>query len=112
MREAAQVNQLKGSEPMKNVETAITEKTAAGAPQGAHAAPEKASSNKATTRKNGAPQAPKTAKGRKPSAEVRKKAAKAAKPTAKKASAPRAESKGAKIIEMIRRAKERLSPKS
>jgi hypothetical protein len=110
MREVAQVTEQEGLGTMKNVETAATEKPAAPAAQGAHAAPEKASSKRAATRKKGAPDARKTAKGRKTKAAAPKKGAKAGnravKPTAaKKASAPRAESKGAKIIEMIGRAK-------
>jgi hypothetical protein len=108
MREVAQVTEQEGLGTMKNVETATTEKSAAPAAQGAHVAPEKASSKKAATRKKGAPNARKTAKGRKSKIAAPKKAGKAGnravKPTsAKKASAPRAESKGAKIIEMIGR---------
>jgi hypothetical protein len=95
---------------MKNVETATTKKAATAAAQSGHVAPVKASSKKAATRKKGAPEARKTAKGRKTKAAASKKGAKAGnravKPTAaKKASAPHAESKGAKIIEMIGRTK-------
>jgi hypothetical protein len=95
---------------MKNLETATTEKAATTAAQSAHVAPERASSKKAATRKKGEPDARKTAQVRKSKAAVPKKGAKAGdravKPTAaKKASAPRAESKGAKIIEMIGRTK-------
>ena len=86
---------------MTNAETNDT--TATGAEQGAHGAPEKASSKKGATQKKGVPKAKKTAKAAKP-----KKEAKASKKGAKserKATAPRAESKGAKILEMIGRAK-------
>ncbi len=84
---------------------------AAVAEQGAHVAPEKAASTrKAASQKKGAPKGEKTAKGAKTKAAPPKKEATAAKKAAKlapaeKTSAPRAESKGAKIIEMIGRAK-------
>ena len=65
------------------------------AAQGAHVAPEKGASKKGASRKKGAPQGAKVA---------RKAARKAAKPAPGKAK-PRAESKGAKVQEMIRRAK-------
>src|SRR5713101_8231987 len=82
---------------MTNAEATITENAAAVAEQGAHVAPEKTSSKKGASQKKGAPKGQKTAKGAK---------TKAGKPVpAKKTSAPRAESKGAKIIEMIGRAK-------
>ena len=99
---------------MTTAETTATDKAAAVAAQGAHVAPEKAPSKKATSPKNGAPKAKKTAKGAKVKAAAPKKEAKtgakaskkAAKPNApKKPAAPRAESKGAKILEMITRAK-------
>lgn len=95
---------------MKNAEATNTTETADVAEQGAHVAPEKASSKKRASQKKGAPKGEKTAKRAKAKAAVPKKEAKAgkkaAKPAAvKKASAPRAESKGAKIIEMIGRAK-------
>jgi hypothetical protein len=83
--------------------------TAAVAEQGAHVAPEKAPSKKGASQKKGAPKGQKTAKGAKAKAAPKKeaRAAKnAVKPArAKEASAPRGESKGAKIIEMIGRAK-------
>ena len=65
------------------------------------AAPEKASSKK------GAPKSPKAAKGKaRPSTKKEAKAGKKAKPAhAKGASTPRAESKGAKILELIGRPK-------
>jgi Protein of unknown function (DUF3489) len=80
------------------------------AEQGATVAPEKASSKKGATPKKGAPKGQKAAKGGKTKATAPKKGAKAgkmvAKPTrAKEASTPRPESKGAKILAMIRRAK-------
>jgi hypothetical protein len=90
-----------------------TDKTATVGAQGAHVAPEKTTSKKGASQKKGAPKAKKTAKGAKAKA-ARKKAGngaakasnKAAKPvSAKKAAAPRAESKGAKILDMIARAK-------
>ena len=92
---------------MKTVEAT---ETAAVAEQGAHVAPEKASSKKDASQKKGAPKGQKTARGGKAKAAAPKKAAKVAKKgakpaAAKKTSAPRAESKGAKIIEMIGRAK-------
>ena len=95
---------------MKNTEGTTTTESAAVAEQGAHVAPEKASSKKGASQKKSAPKGQKTAKGSKTKTAPPKKEAKttkkAAKPaTAKKTSAPRAESKGAKIIEMIGRAK-------
>ena len=77
--------------------------TAAVAEQGAQGAPEKAPSKKGASQKKGAPKAKKIAKAAAP-----KKEAKPSKKTAKserKATAPRAESKGAKILDMIARAK-------
>jgi hypothetical protein len=72
-------------------------------------APEKASSKKAATPKKGAPKGQKAAKGGKTKPAAKKKAKtgkKAAKPTRpEEARTPRAESKGAKILEMIGRAK-------
>ena len=88
---------------MKNNQVTETTQTAAVAEEGAPVAPAKAASKKAATQKKGAPKGKETAKGAKP-----KKAAKAAKKAAKperKATAPRAESKGAKILDMIARAK-------
>jgi hypothetical protein len=86
-----------------NMSTEEANTAATVAEQGAHVAPQKATSKKEVTRKKGAPKAQKGAKGAK-----RKKTAKATKKTAKpgrKTAAPRAESKGAKILEMIARAK-------
>jgi hypothetical protein len=79
---------------MTNAET--NDKAATVAEQGAHVAPEKAPSKKGASRTKSAPKGQKTAKGAKPK--------KAAKPE-RKATAPRAESKGAKILDLIGRAK-------
>jgi Protein of unknown function (DUF3489) len=91
---------------MKNNQATETTQAAAVAEQGAHVAPEKAPSKKGASQKKGAPKGQKTAKGAKAKVAPKKAAKKAAKPARKKeASAPRAESKGAKIIDMIGRAK-------
>jgi hypothetical protein len=101
---------------MTTAETDATDKAAAVAAQGAHVAPEKAPAKKGASQKKGAAKAKKTADAAKQGAKAKdtapKKAAKggakvskkAAAPT-RKATAPRAESKGAKILEMIGRAK-------
>ena len=89
---------------MKNAEPTTTKEAAAVAEQGANVAPTKAASKKASSQKKGA-RGQKTAKGVKPKV-APKKAAKAAKcARTKEASAPRAESKGAKILELIGRPK-------
>ena len=89
---------------MTNAVATATENTVTVAEQGAHVAPEKASSKKGASQKKGAPKAKKSAKAAKPKKET--KAGKKAKPApAKEASAPRAESKGAKILELIGRPK-------
>jgi hypothetical protein len=93
---------------MKNVEAKDATEMAAVAAQGANVAPEKTAASKVATRKQGAPKGQKTAKGAKTNAAGPKKVAKAGKKAAKserKATARRAESKGAKILEMIGRAK-------
>ena len=89
-----------------------TDKTAAVAAHAAHVAPEKATSKKGASQKKGAPKAKKTAKDGKTKAAAAKKTAKAGAKASKRAAqadrkiaAPRAESKGAKILEMIARAK-------
>jgi hypothetical protein len=85
-----------------------TNTAATVAEHGAHVAQEPAGSKKAATRKKGAPKGQKTAKGAKPKAAAPKKTTKAAKRAVKpagKATAPRAESKGAKILDLIGRAK-------
>jgi hypothetical protein len=97
---------------MTTAETNATDKAAAVAAQGAHVAPDKALAKKAASQKKGAPKAKKTAHRAKAKAVAPKKAAKAdakasrkAATSERKAAAPRAESKGAKILEMIARAK-------
>src|SRR6266481_9450892 len=95
---------------MKNNEATDTTQAAPVAEQGAHVAPDKAPSKKGASQKKGAPKGQKTAKGAKTKATSLKKEAKAGKKAAKpartkEASAPRAESKGAKIIDMVGRAK-------
>jgi hypothetical protein len=92
---------------MTNTETTTTENTGTVAEQGATVAPEKASSKKGATPKKGAPKGQKAAKGKaKASPKKGAKAGKKAKPAqAKEASTPRAESKGAKILELIGRPK-------
>ena len=96
---------------MTNAET--TDTTATVAAQGSQDAPEQASSAKTASRKKNALKGQKGATRAKPKATATKKAAKAPK-VAKKAGkpadeknakAPRGESKGAKILEMIGRAK-------
>src|SRR6202521_74059 len=89
---------------MTNAEATITENAATVAEQVAHVAPEKASSKKGASQKKGAPKAKKGAKTAKPKKQA--KAGKKAKPApAKETSTPRAESKGAKILELIGRPK-------
>jgi hypothetical protein len=92
---------------MTNAEATLTENAATVAEQGAHAAPEKASSKRGTSPKKGAPKSQRVAKGKaKTSPKTEAKAGKKAKPAqAKEASTPRAESKGAKILELIGRPK-------
>ena len=92
---------------MTNAEATITENAATVAEQGAHVAPEKASSKKGATQKKGAPKGQKAAKGKAKAAPKKEaKAGKKAKPAhAKEASTPRAESKGAKILALIGRPK-------
>ena len=91
---------------MTNTE-ASTDKAAAVAAQGAHSAPEKAISKKGASPKKSAPKGQKAAKAAKTKAEPKKgtqaskKAGKPARP--KEPRTPRAESKGAMILEMIRR---------
>ena len=104
MREAQ-----KGFTTMKTAEATTTENTATVAEQGATVAPEKASSKKSATQKKAAPKGQKPANGGKAKAAPKKEAKagkKAEKPTpANEASTPRAESKGAKILELIGRPK-------
>ena len=86
-----------------------TDTPATVAEQGATVAPEKASSKKGASQKKGAPKGQHAAKRGKTKPAAKKKAKagkKATKPSrVKGASTPRAESKGAKILEMIGRAK-------
>ena len=92
---------------MTNAENNDTAATVAE--QGAHGAPEKAPAKKGANQKKGAPKSQKTATGGKAKSTPKKEAKaskKAAKPaTAKEASTPRPDSKGAKILAMIGRAK-------
>ena len=88
---------------MTNTEAAASNTAAAVAEQGAHVAPKKASSKKGASQKKGTPKAKKSAKAAAPKKEAQA-SKKAAKPE-RKATAPRAESKGAKILDMIARAK-------
>jgi Protein of unknown function (DUF3489) len=93
---------------MTNAEATTTENAAAVAELGAHVAPEKTSSKKGATQKKRLPKGQKRAKDGKAKATPKKeaKAGKKAKPApAKEASRPRAESKGAKILELIGRPK-------
>jgi hypothetical protein len=94
---------------MKNAEATATNTAATVAEQGATVAPEKAPSKKGASQKKGAPKGHKAAKGGKTKPTAKKKAKtgkKVATPArVKKASAPRAESKGAKILAMIGRLK-------
>jgi hypothetical protein len=94
---------------MKNAEATATDTAATVAEQGATVAPEKALSQKGASQKKGAPKGEKAAKGGKTKPAAKKKAKagkKARKPThTREASTPRAESKGAKILEMIGRPK-------
>jgi hypothetical protein len=95
------------SRTMTKTKADTTETVATVAEQGAHVAPDKASSKKAATPKKGAPKGPKAAKA-KPQAAAPKKGAKAPKKASqpastKAANTPRAESKGARILELIRR---------
>jgi hypothetical protein len=83
-------------------ETANTAATVAE--QGAHVAPEAPSSKKGATPKKGAPKGQKTAKGAKTKTD-RKKAVARKKPVVTEGRQPRAESKGAKILELIGRPK-------
>ena len=91
---------------MKNAEATTTDTAATVAEQGAHVASEKAPSKKGAIRKKGAPTGQKAATGAKTKAAPKKKA-KAGKNAAKATlvNAPRAESKGAKILALIGRPK-------
>jgi hypothetical protein len=90
-------------------ELQTSDKAAALAAQGAHDAPQKDSSKKGTGRKQRAPKGQKAAKAAKPkatpksTAKTSRKAGKS--PRVKEPRPPRAESKGAQILDMIGRAK-------
>jgi Protein of unknown function (DUF3489) len=105
MNRHAQSKRRKGNKT--NMSTEDTNTAATVAERGAHVAPEKTSPRNGATGKKGAPKGQKNAKRAKAKAAAPKKAAKAGKKAApaKRASAPRAESKGAKILEMIGRAR-------
>ena len=90
---------------MKNVEAITTTEAAPIAEQRAHVAPEKAASKKAASQKKGAPRGHKTAKGAKPTVASKKAVQVGKSPRTKETSAPRGESKGAKILELIGRTK-------
>jgi hypothetical protein len=104
MREAQ-----KGFTTMTTVEASTTETVAGVAEQGTTVAPETASSKKGSSQKKGASKGQKAAKGTKAKPAAKKEAKtgkKAAKPArARESSAPRTESKGAKILELIGRPK-------
>ena len=106
MNRHAQSKRGKGNKT--NMSTEETNTATTVAERSARVAPEKTSPRKGATRKKGAPKGQKTAKGAKAKAAAPKKEAKASKKTGKperNASAPRAASKGAKILEMIGRAR-------
>jgi Protein of unknown function (DUF3489) len=93
---------------MKDSEATDPTQTAAVAEQGANVAPEKAPAKKGAGQKTVAPKRQKTSQGKAPA--VPEKEAKAGRKAAlpvrtKGASTPRAESKGAKILELIGRPK-------
>lgn len=87
---------------MKTTESTDIAQAATVAEPGAHVASGRATSKKAANRKRGAPKGRKTAKGARTKKEGKAKKAAAARA---EGTAPRAESKGAKILEMIGRAK-------
>jgi hypothetical protein len=99
----------KGFTTMTNPEASTTETAAAVTEQGANVPPETTSSKKGSSQKKGVPKRQKAAKGNKAKpaskrdANAGKKAVKPAR--AKEASAPRAESKGARILDLIGRPK-------
>ena len=95
----------KDKENMTNAETTTA---ATVAEQGAHLAPEKASSKKQANQRRAAPKGGKGAKGAKAKAAPKKEAKagkKSVKREAAKATTPRTDSKGAKILALIERAK-------
>jgi hypothetical protein len=93
---------------MTNAEATISENAPTVGEQGAHVAPEKASSKNGASQKKGAPKGQKGTKGSKAKAAPKNEAKvgrKSVKREAAKATAPRADSKGAKILELIGRSK-------
>ena len=90
-----------------NMTNAETNTAATVADQGATVAPEKVSSKRGASQKKGTPKARRAANGGKTRAAPNKqpKAAKKAVKRAKETSTPRAESKGAKILDLIGRPK-------
>ena len=93
---------------MTNTEASTSETAAAVAEQGATVAPETTSSKKGSSQNKGASKGQRAAKGTKVKPAAKKEAKtgkKAAKPAGKKASTPRAEGKGAKILALIGRPK-------
>ena len=104
------VRKARAERDLTNMTNEETNTAAAVAEQGAHSAPEKGSSKKRTSQKKSAP------KGAKPATEVakprlprrrrmRKLPRRPRRGPRAKATTPRAESKGAKILEMIGRVK-------
>ena len=97
------MRKLSAEKDESHMTNAETNTAATVSEQGPHVAPARAQRKKRATQKKGAPQGAKAAKGAKP-----KKAAQKSKRTAKpkrKATAPRAESKSAEILALIRRPK-------
>ena len=91
---------------MTNAEATIIENAAIAAEQGAQVAPKEAFPKKGATQKKGATKGQKAAKGGKAKASPKKGAKVGKKPAHTKGSgAPRAKSKGAKILELIGRQK-------
>ena len=87
-----------------NAETTTETKAATVAEQGAPVAPEKAPSKKNASPKKGAPKGGKTANATKPAKKAKGGRNAAAKPH-RNAAGPRPESKGAQILDLIRRPK-------
>jgi hypothetical protein len=100
MNRHARTNRRKDKHTMKtNTDATTTTETAAFAEQGAHAAPEQATSKRKASKKQGAPKGQKSAK--KPAASK-----KGSKPAAKKATkdgVPREFSKKAIVLDLLRR---------
>ena len=90
---------------MTNAEATITENAATVAEQGAHVAPEKATSKKAATKKTGAPKGQKKAHGKAKAAAPKEPKPKNAPARTKDDGTLRPESKGAKVLDLISRTK-------